>query len=60
MSMEEFIAKMADKCGIDHATATKVVDFLKEHAHEAIPLLEKSGVMDRLPGGLGDKLGKLF
>jgi hypothetical protein len=58
--MEEFIAKMADKCGIDKATAERVVEFLKEHAHEAIPLLEKSGLKDRLPGGLGDKLSKLF
>jgi hypothetical protein len=51
--MEEFIAKMSEKVGIDKATAEKVVEFLKEHAHEALPLLEKAGLKDRLPGGLG-------
>jgi hypothetical protein len=58
--MEEFIAKMAEKVGIDQDTAKKVVDFLQEHADEALPLIQKSGVLDKLPGGLGDKLGKLF
>lgn len=58
--MEEFIAKMAEKVGIDQDTAKKVVDFLQEHADEALPLIQKSGVLEKLPGGLGDKLGKLF
>lgn len=58
--MEEFIAKMAEKVGIDQDTAKKVVDFLQEHADEALPLIQKSGVLDKLPGGIGDKLGKLF
>ena len=58
--MEEFVQKMVDKVGIDKATAMKVIDFLKDHADDAIALLSKSGVADKLPGGLGDKLGKLF
>jgi hypothetical protein len=58
--MEEFAAKMADKVGIDKSTAEKVIEFLKDHADEAVALISKSGVADRLPGGLGDKLGSLF
>ena len=58
--MEEFAEKMADKVGIDKDTATKVIDFLKDHADEAVALLSKSGIADKLPGGLGDKLGSLF
>ena len=58
--MEEFIAKMAEKVGIDQDTAKKVVDFLQEHADEALPLIQKSGVLDKLPGGLGDKIKDLF
>ncbi len=58
--MEEFIAKMVDKVGIDKATAEKVIAFLKDHADEAVEYLQKSGLKDKLPGGLGDKLGGLF
>jgi hypothetical protein len=58
--MEELMQKMVDKVGIDHATAEKVIAFLKEHADDAIALLSKSGLKDKLPGGLGDKLGGLF
>jgi hypothetical protein len=58
--MEEFAEKMADKVGISRETADKVIEFLKDHADDAVALLSKSGVADRLPGGLGDKLGKLF
>jgi hypothetical protein len=58
--MDDFVQKMVDKVGIDHATANKVIEFLKEHASDAIHYLEKSGLADRLPGGLGEKLGKLF
>ena len=58
--MDEFVKKMGDKVGIDQATAMKVIDFLKEHADDAVQYLPKSGVADKLPGGLGDKLGKLF
>jgi hypothetical protein len=58
--MEEFVQKMVDKVGIDKATAMKVIDFLKEHADDAVKYIQQSGVADKLPGGLGDKLGKLF
>jgi len=58
--MEEFAEKMAEKVGIDKSTANKVIDFLKDHADEAVELLGKTGIADKLPGGLGDKLGKLF
>ncbi|MEZ4368956.1 MAG: hypothetical protein R2939_22150 [Kofleriaceae bacterium] len=58
--MEEFISKMVAKVGIDKSTAEKVLSFLKDHADEALPLLQKSGIADKLPGGLGDKLGKLL
>lgn len=58
--MEDFINKMSEKVGIDKSTAAKVMDFLKDHGDEAVAYLQKSGVADKLPGGLGDKLGKLF
>ncbi len=51
---------MVEKVGIDKATAHQVIDFLKDHADEAVAYLQKSGIADKLPGGLGDKLGKLF
>jgi hypothetical protein len=58
--MEEFVSKMAEKVGIDKDTAKRVIDFLQEHADEALPVIQKSGVLDKLPGGVGEKLGKLF
>jgi hypothetical protein len=59
-AMDEFVEKMSEKVGIDKDTAMKVVEFLQEHADEALPLIQKSGVLDKLPGGLGKKLGDLF
>jgi hypothetical protein len=58
--MDELIQKMVDKVGIDKGTAEKVMAFLKDHAEDAVKYLQTSGVADKLPGGLGDKLGKLF
>jgi hypothetical protein len=58
--MDDFVDKMVNKVGIDKATAHKVIDFLKDHADEAVAYLQKSGIANKLPGGLGDKLGKLF
>ena len=58
--MEEFLQQMIDKVGIDRETAEKVLAFLKDHADDAVGLLSKSGIKDRLPGGLGDKLGGLL
>ena len=59
-TMDEFVAKMSEKVGIDKDIAKKVIAFLQEHADEALPLIQKSGVLDKLPGGVGDKIGKLF
>jgi hypothetical protein len=58
--MDEFIQKMVDKVGIDKGTAEKVMAFLKDHAEDAVKYLQSSGIADKLPGGVGDKLGKLF
>jgi hypothetical protein len=58
--MEDFVNKMVEKVGIDKGTAEKVLAFLKDHADDAVKYLQSSGVADKLPGGLGDKLGKLF
>lgn len=58
--MEDFINKMVEKVGIDKGTAEKVMAFLKDHADDAVKYLQTSGVADKLPGGLGDKLGKMF
>lgn len=54
--MDEFIAKMSEKVGIDKATAEKVVAFLKDHADDVAKYVTESGMKDKLPGGLG----KLF
>lgn len=58
--MEDFVNKLVEKVGIDKATALKVVDFIKDHADDAMKLLKDHKVLDKLPGGLGDKLGGLF
>jgi hypothetical protein len=58
--MEDFVNKMVEKVGIDKATAEKVMTFLKDHADDAVKAIQSSGIADKLPGGLGDKLGKLF
>ena len=58
--MDELIQKMVDKVGIDKGTAEKVMAFLKDHADDAVKYLQSSGMADKLPGGLGDKLGKMF
>ncbi len=55
--MEDFVEKMVEKVGIDRSTAEKVLEFLKEHAHDAIAYLEKSSLKDKLPGGLGKLFG---
>jgi hypothetical protein len=58
--MDEFLEKMSEKVGIDKDTAKKVVEFLQEHADDAVKYIKGSGVLDKLPGGVGDKLGGLF
>jgi hypothetical protein len=58
--MEEFIEKMASHVGIDKATAEKIFSFLKDHKEDALKALESSALKDKLPGGLGAKLGSMF
>jgi hypothetical protein len=59
--MDEIVNQLVAKVGIDKATAEKVVSFLKEHAGEVTKLLASNetvkGLADKLPGGLGSKLG---
>jgi len=57
--MEAFVEGLMSKVGLDRATAEKVVAFVKDHANDVPKWLAQSGVADKLPGGLGDKLGKL-
>ena len=52
-AMDEFIAKMSEKVGIDKKTAEKVVAFLKDHADDVGKYITESGLKDKLPGGLG-------
>ena len=54
--MEELIAGLTEKVGIDKETAEKVVAFLKDHADDVPGWLAKAGIADKLPGGLGDLL----
>ena len=54
--MEELINQLSAKTGIDKATATKVADFIQEHAADIPKWLGQSGIMDELPGGLGDTI----
>ncbi len=54
--MEDFVQKMADKVGIDKSKAEQVMEFLKEHADDAVAYIQKSGIAAKLPGGIGDKL----
>ncbi len=54
--MEDLIAKMVDKVGIDKATAEKVLAFLKDHADDVGKYIADSGVAAKLPGGLGKLL----
>jgi hypothetical protein len=55
---DEFIEKMSDKVGIDKSTAAKVVEFLKDHADEAVSFLKDSSLVEKLP--FGDKIKGLF
>lgn len=48
--MNELIQQLVSKVGLDEATATKVVEFLKEHADEIPGWLGQAG--------LGDLMGK--
>ena len=54
--MEEFIEGMMTKCGLSKEKAEEVVEYIKANADKVPELLGKSGIADKLPGGLG----KLF
>ena len=54
--MNKIIAAIVEKVGISEAQAHKVIDVLKEHADELPSLLAKSGLADKIPGGLGSLL----
>jgi len=54
--MDDLIAGLTEKVGIDKETAEKVVAFLKDNASEIPALLAKAGIADKLPGGLGKLL----
>lgn len=54
--MEELIAGLTEKVGIDKETAEKVVAFLKDNAADVPGWLAKAGLADKLPGGLGKLL----
>lgn len=54
--MDELIAKLMEKVNLDKATATRVADFIKDHADDIPRWVASAGLKDKLPGGLG----KLF
>ena len=62
--MENFISELAERVGIDQATAEKVVDFVKENIHRLPELLGNQsagasggGILDNLQDQLGGLLG---
>lgn len=62
--MDQLITLLKEKTGIDDATADKVAQFIKEHAHEIPQLLGKAGlgdvaskVMGGGPQGVNNPLG---
>lgn len=59
-TMDDLIQGLMSKVGLDKATAEKVIAFLKENANDLPAMLAKSGMADKLPGGLGKSLGGLF
>jgi hypothetical protein len=58
--MDELIKMIADKVGLDEATASKVAVFIKEHMHEIPGMLGGAGLdglKDQAGGLLGGFLG---
>lgn len=62
--MEEMIQGLMSKVGIDREKAERVCAFLKENAARVPQWLASNetakAVMDKLPGGLGDRLGDML
>lgn len=60
--MEEMITGLVKKVGISEDQAKQVLAFLKENAHKVPEWIGSNemakGVVDKLPGGLGDMLKK--
>lgn len=57
--MDELINQLVSKTGIDKGIAEQVANFIKDHL-EDIPGWLGKGMMDKLPGGMGDMLGGLM
>lgn len=61
--MENFISEMAERVGIDQATAEKVVEFVRENIHRLPELLGQNdgdasgGILDTVKDQLGGLLG---
>jgi hypothetical protein len=58
--MEQFISGLTEKVGIDRGTAEKVVQFVQEHWNEVPGWLAQSGIVDKLPDSIGDRLEGLL
>lgn len=54
--MEQFINGLTDKVGLDRSTAERVVQFVKDNWSQVPGWIASSGVADKLPGGIGDRL----
>ena len=57
--MDQLIAELTAKVGLDRGTAEKVAQFLKDNAHRLPELLQGDavkGMTENLPGGLGGLL----
>ncbi len=62
--MENFVSELAERVGIDQATAEKVVEFIKENIHRLPELLgsangagnDGGGLLDSITGQLGGLL----
>ena len=58
--MEEMITGLVQKVGISEEQAKQVVKFLQENAHKVPEWIGQNemakGLVDKLPGGIGDML----
>lgn len=54
--MDALLNGLVEKVGLDKETAEKVISFLKDNASDIPGMLAKSGLADKLPGGLGNLL----
>lgn len=54
--METFVSELAERVGIDQATAEKVVEFVKENIHRLPELLGSASGPSSTGGGLLDSI----